>query len=153
MEWCLTNYGSKLRHHQHVIHVRHILCTIFIRKTVGQKYFFQILSPKNVQTVNLKNRDLYLIRGIHPKRGLSGFMIRAWFPAPPPPPPNQKKQNEKSGFGQGNPDKDFPTKTNPWFFPLPAGTEHKWINLLKREAWLRLYTFSMCFKNIKHENC
>ena len=26
------------------IHVRHLLCTIFVRKTACQKYFFQILS-------------------------------------------------------------------------------------------------------------
>ena len=28
------------------IHVRHLLCTIFVRKTACQKYFFQILSQK-----------------------------------------------------------------------------------------------------------
>ena len=69
-----------------------MLCTILVRKTACQKYFFQILSPKNVQTVNLKNPDLYLIRGIHPKRGLSGFMIRAWNT--PPPKKNQKKRTK-----------------------------------------------------------
>ena len=28
------------------IHVRHLLCTIFVRKTACQKYFFQILYQK-----------------------------------------------------------------------------------------------------------
>ena len=46
------------------IHVRHLLCTIFVRKTACQKYFFQILSKKKnaPQIVNLKNPDLDLIR-------------------------------------------------------------------------------------------
>ena len=45
---------SKLRHHQHR-NTSYLLCTIFVRKTACQKYFFQILSPqKNREIVNLK---------------------------------------------------------------------------------------------------
>ena len=117
MEWCLTNYGSKLRHHQHVIHVRYMLCTILVRKTACQKYFFQILSPKNVQTVNLKNPDLYLIRGIHPKRGLSGFMIRAWNTPPPPPPKKTKKKERKIRFWTRKSGLGYSNKNAPMIFP------------------------------------
>ena len=139
MEWYLTNYGSKLRRHQHVIHVRHMLCTIFVHKTPCQKYFFQILSPKNAQTVNLKNPDLYSIRGIHPKRGLSGFMIRVWIPETKNPVLDQEIRI-----------RIFQQKlTHDFSLFQPA---RKWINLLKREAWLRLSMFSLCFKSIKHEN-
>ena len=58
--------GSKIRHQQHrlsenEIHVQHLLCTIFVRKTACQKYFFQILSRKNAHIVNLKNPGLELI--------------------------------------------------------------------------------------------
>ena len=34
---------------------------------------------KNAQIVNLKNRDLDLIRRIHPECGFYGFMIRFWI--------------------------------------------------------------------------
>ena len=46
---------SKLRHHQHR-NTSYLLCTIFVRKTACQKYFFQILSQKkkNREIVNLK---------------------------------------------------------------------------------------------------
>ena len=56
--------------------------TILVRKTTCQKYFFQILSQKNVQivNVNLKNPDLDLIRRIHPEN--HGFMIRFWICPP-----------------------------------------------------------------------
>ena len=57
-------------------HARHLLCTIFVRKTAGQKYFFQILSQKTAQTVNLKNPNLDLIRRTHPDCGFYKFMIR-----------------------------------------------------------------------------
>ena len=75
----VTN-GSKLRCHQHrfsqnVIRVRRLLCSIFVRKTACQKYFFQ----KNAHIVNLKNPDLDLIRRIHPECGFYGFMIRFWI--------------------------------------------------------------------------
>ena len=49
------------------VHVRLLMRTIFFRKTACQKYFFQILSQKNAQIVNLKNPDMYLIRRIHPE--------------------------------------------------------------------------------------
>ena len=62
-----------------VIHVRHLLCTIFVSKTACQNYFFQILSQKNAQIVNLKNPDVDLIRRIHPECGFYGFMIRFWI--------------------------------------------------------------------------
>ena len=76
----VTN-GSKSRRHQHRFswnfkHARHLLCTIFVRKTAGQKYFFQILSQKTAQTVNLKNPNLDLIRRTHPDCGFYKFMIR-----------------------------------------------------------------------------
>ena len=51
----------------------------FFRKTACQKYFFQILSQKNAQIVNLKNPDLDLIQRIHPEYGFYGFMIRYWI--------------------------------------------------------------------------
>ena len=51
----------------------------FFRKIASQKYFFQILSQKNAQFVNLKNPDLDLIRRIHPECGFYGFMIRFWI--------------------------------------------------------------------------
>ena len=76
------------------IHVRHLLCTIFVRKTACQKYFFQILSQKNVQIVNLKIPDLEMIRIIHPEREFFGVA--------------QKKA--QSVFGFGNADLDFPKK-------------------------------------------
>ena len=49
----------------------------FFRKTACQKYFFQILSQKNAQIVNLENSDLNLIRRIHPQCG--HFWIRDPF--------------------------------------------------------------------------
>ena len=59
------------------IHVRHLLCTIFVRKTACQKYFFKSFPKKNApQIVNLKNPDLDLIRRIHPECGFYGFTIR-----------------------------------------------------------------------------
>ena len=100
-----------------------MLCTISVRETACQKYFFQILSPQNAQTVNLKNLDLYLIRGIHPKRGLSGFMIRVWIPPPPPPaPPPLTKKTLKNPFldkeiritiFQQTRTQDFPSSSRP----------------------------------------
>ena len=51
----------------------------YLRKTACQKYFFQILSQKNAQFVNLKKPDLDLIRRIHPECGFYGFMIRFWI--------------------------------------------------------------------------
>ena len=98
-----------------------MLCTISVRETACQKYFFQILSPQNAQTVNLKNLDLYLIRGIHPKRGLSGFMIRVWIP-PPRSPSSYKKKNLKNPFldkeiritiFQQTRTQDFPSSSRP----------------------------------------
>ena len=77
--------------------------TIFFLKNRLSKYFFQILSKKNAQIVNLKNPDLYLIRRIHPECGFYGFMIRFWI----------CPKNAKSVFGFGKPDLDFPKKTHP----------------------------------------
>ena len=83
--------------------VGHLLGTIFVRKTACQKYLFQILSPKNVQIVNLKNPDLDSIRRIHPECGFYRFMIRCWI----------CQKNAKSVFGFGNPDLNFPQKNAP----------------------------------------
>ena len=100
----VTN-GSKSRRHQHRFswnfkHARHLLCTIFVRKTAGQKYFFQILSQKTAQTVNLKNLNLDLIRRIHPDCGFYKFMI----------PFQICQKSAKTVFGFGNPDLVFPQK-------------------------------------------
>ena len=58
-------------------------CDMFVESAFQfgfcQKYFFQILSQKNAQIVNLKNPDLNLIRRIHPECGFYGFMIRFWI--------------------------------------------------------------------------
>ena len=70
----------------------------FSWKIACQKYFFQILSQKNAEVVNLKNPDLDLIRSIlleyqvwiSPKKR----KIRFWI------------QESFSGF---------PKKTHPWF--------------------------------------
>ena len=95
MEW----YGSNLiRRHQHRFRP-----FFFLRKTACQKYFFQILSQKNTQILNLKNPDLDLIRRIHPESVFYGSMIRFWT----------CPKNSKSVFGFGNPDLDFPEKTHP----------------------------------------
>ena len=75
----------------------------FLKKTACQKYFFQILFQKNAQIVNLKNLDLYLIRGIHPECGFYGFMIRFWI-CPP------KTQNPF--LDSEIMDLDFPKKTH-----------------------------------------
>ena len=89
-----------------VIHVRHLLRTIFVRKTACQKYFFQILSPQNAQILNLKTLDLDLIRRIQPECGFYEFMICFWIC------PKTRKIPfwiQKSGFG-------FPRKTHPEFY-------------------------------------
>ena len=70
---------------------------------IGKKYFFQILSPKKAQIMNLKNPDLNLIRRIHPECGFYRFMIRFWI----------CPKKAKSVFGSRNPDLDFPQKTHP----------------------------------------
>ena len=72
IKWYVTNSSELRRYHQHrfsknvihLIHVRHLLCTIFVRKIVKNIYiFFQNLSHKNAQIVNLKNPDF----GFDPK--------------------------------------------------------------------------------------
>ena len=81
--------------------LRHLLCTIFVRKTACRKYCFQILSPqKNARIVNLKNPDLDFIRRIHQECGFYGLMIRFWI-----------WKSAKSVFGFGNPDLNFPKNT------------------------------------------
>ena len=54
----------------------------FFRRTACQKYFFQILSQKDAQIVNLENPDLDLIRRIRPESGFKGFMSRFWICPP-----------------------------------------------------------------------
>ena len=51
--------------------MQHLLFAIFVQKTAGQKYFFQILSQENAQIVNLKNVPItvWILR----------FMIRFWI--------------------------------------------------------------------------
>ena len=100
----LMSFCSNLiRPHQHEVQ------TIFFRKTAGQKYFFQILSQKNAQIVNLKNPDFDFIRRIHPECGFYGFMIRFWI-CP------QKTQN---------PFLDFPEKTHPNIHASSNGVSKK----------------------------
>ena len=72
----------------------------FAWETARQKYFFQILSQKNSEVMNLKNPDLDLIRSILLECGYFGLMIRFWIFA-------KKRQNPFS---------DFPTKTHPYLF-------------------------------------
>ena len=89
----------------------------FFRRNACQKYFFQILSQKDAQIVNLENSDLDLIRRIRPESGFKGFMSRFWicppktqnpfldseiriwiFPTktqPPPPPPTPPRLEDK----------------------------------------------------------
>ena len=78
-----------------------IITIFFCSENYCQKYFFQILSHKNAQIVNLKNPDLNLIRRIQPE---SGFYDPFFGFAP---------KNAKSIYGFGNPDLDFPKKTQP----------------------------------------
>ena len=54
----------------------------FLRRNACQKYFFQILSQKDAQIVNLENPDLDLIRRIRPESGFKGFMSRFWICPP-----------------------------------------------------------------------
>ena len=115
----------------------------FFQKTTSQKYFFQILSQKNAQIVNLKNPDLDLIRRIHPECGFYGFMIHFSI--------------RKSGFG-------FSPKNTPYFiWPLMpqshlqnskeflAGVDesrankHKYKKVVKSlPFWNKLYTLTVC---------
>ena len=98
MEWDVTN-GSELKCRQRRFSLKCHTFTasaIFVRNTACQKYFFQILSQKNAQIVNLKNPDLDLIWRIHPECGFYGFMIRFWIC------PKKRKIRlwiRKSGFG------------------------------------------------------
>ena len=54
------------------------MCTIFAWETACQKYFFQILSQKNAEVMNLKNPDLDLIRSILLE---CGYFPTVYFPA------------------------------------------------------------------------
>ena len=79
------------------IHVRDLLCTIFVQKPLVTKTFFKSF-PKNRSDCESPNPDLELMRRIHPEGGFYGFMIRFWISPPP-----QKKGNigfwiRKSGF-------------------------------------------------------
>ena len=104
---------------KNVIHVRHLLCTTFFGKTACQKYFFQILSQKNVQIVNLKNPDFDLIRRIHPECGFYGFMIRLWIC---PKKPKIRFWIRKYGFG----------------FSQKKGTHSLWRSLFRFEGSLKI---------------
>ena len=84
IKWYVTNSSELRRYHQqqrfswnviHLILVGLVLCTIFVQKYI----FFQILSQKNAQIVNLSNPDLDFIRRIHSESGIYGFMIRFWI--------------------------------------------------------------------------
>ena len=56
--WRMVSRNSFSKTVYNVINVRHLLCTIFVRKTTCQKYSFKSF-PKKI--VNLKNPDLDLI--------------------------------------------------------------------------------------------
>ena len=95
MEWYVTNSSKLKRHHQHrvqleVIHVRHLLRTIFFFwKTACQKYFCQILSPKKTlslwisrigiriwseeSTLSVDFMDSWSVFGFSPKNAKSVF--------------------------------------------------------------------------------
>ena len=116
---------SKLRRHQHrfsqnAIRVHGLLCSIFVRKTACQEYFFRILSQKKTaHVVHLKNPDLDLIRRIHPECGFYGFMIRFWI--------------RKSGFG-------FSTKNAASVISRkcsPGIARKRWLLLTRPESGLR----------------
>ena len=71
MERYVTDDSKLIRRHlgaTDIGSVRSHTCTapvvyhFIFRKTACQKYYFQILSQKNAQIVNLKNPDLDLIR-------------------------------------------------------------------------------------------
>ena len=83
------------------VHVRLLMRTIFFRKTACQKYFFQILSQKNAQIVNLKNPDLDLIRRI------------------PPPPPSVDFMDSWSvfGFAENTQNTFLDSEIRIWIFP------------------------------------
>ena len=89
--------------------------------------------------MTLKNPDLDLIRRIHPESGFYGFTIRFWI----------CPKKEKSSFGLGNPDFDFPPKTHPqtpYFLPAltPALTfKFKLLALHKRGKYKRQHILGL----------
>ena len=62
-----------------VMHLRHLLSTIFDRKTACNSFQILFALPTITQIEIFRNPDLDLIRRIHPESGFHGFMIRFWI--------------------------------------------------------------------------
>ena len=75
---CLRPYGKNGARKTFGLNcrVRSLLCIIFAWETACQKYFFQILSQKNADVINLKNPDLDLVRSILLECRYFEFMVR-----------------------------------------------------------------------------
>ena len=88
--------------------LRHLLCTIFVRKTACQKYCFQILSPPKKRSYCESQKSGF---GFYPKNPPRVWILWVDDPFLDLPPPHKKKKTAKSVFGFGNPDLNFPKNT------------------------------------------